>query len=514
MPAGAASARPQPVSGTRFLATGAEPSVNADGRFVAYSGGPANASDFDAQIYMRDRRRRTTSLVSRSAVGDPGNLASTNPSISASGRFVAFLSRASDLVPGDTNGAADVFVRDRSAGTTVRASVSTTEAQADGRSEAPSLSADGRFVAFTSHARNLGGPNSFDIADIYVRDVTTGTIERASIGVGGAEPNADSFAPAVSGDGGTVVFTSHASNLVGGDTNGSADVFAYDRATRTVRRVSIAANGDQADGPVLTFQGGPSPDFDSSVVAFGTAAPNMLGGSEEYDIVARDIAGGTVQRLSTGAGLDNLYEEAESSGPSVSADGRRVAFAGPGPQVPRFLGSSALDVYVRDRGTGGITRVSQLSQCRPAEEVNGFPSISANGRWVAFQSNAISLLAPGVYRGGPSPPVHLYVASALPARGTEVCRIAVFPRNNDPGTNTKFRLVLSQMGRVTIRIYRRRVGRRSVLRRTLRRTGLHAGLNTIRFSPRRLAAGRYVAIANGSARGAPSRRARFTVRRP
>jgi hypothetical protein len=109
--------------------------------------------------------------------------------------------------------------------------------------------------------------------------------------------------------------------------------------------------------------------------------------------------------------------------------------------------------------------------------------------------------------------MHVYVASALPVRGTEPCSIAVFPRNNDPGTTSKFRLVLSKAGRATISIYRRRTGRRSVRLRTLRRTGLHAGLNTIRFGLRRLAAGRYVAVARGSARGAPTRRAAFTVRR-
>jgi Tol biopolymer transport system component len=348
---------------------------------------------------------------------------------------------------------------------------------------------------------------------VFLRDLVAGTTVRVSHGVGGAQPNGDSPAAAISGDGRTVVFTSLATNLVTDDTNGFADVFAYDRATGAVRRVNLTASGAQANGHTLTAPGGPATDFDGSVVAFGTNAPNLIGGPAEYDFVAQDVTANTVQRLSSHAELDNLYEEAESPGPSVSADGRRIAFAGIGSPLPRYLGDSAMDVVVRDRRTGRVTRVSQLSQCRPAEEISGYPAISANGRWVAFQSNAISLLLPGVYQGGVSPPMHVYVASALPVSGTEVCSIAVFPRNNDPGTNSKFRLVLSKAGRATVSIFRQRPGRRSVRRRTLSRTRLAAGLNTIHFSLRGLGAGRYVALARGSARGAPARRAAFTVRR-
>jgi Tol biopolymer transport system component len=480
---------------------------------VAFSGGRANVFQQGPQIYLRDRQRRQTSLVSVAAAGGQPDAASSNPSISAGGRFVAFRSDATDLVTGDTNGQPDIFVRDRLAGTTTRLSVSSSETQADGPSDFPSISANGRFVTFVSRAANLG-TDSGTFNDVFLRDLEAGTTVRVSHGVGGAEPNADSPAAAISGDGTTVVFISLATNLVADDTNGFADVFAYDRATGAVRRVNLTPSGAQANGHTLTSPGAPATDFDGSVVAFGTNARNLLGGPAEYDFVARDLIANTVQRLSSHAQLDNLYEEAESPGPSVSADGRRIAFAGIGSQLPGYLGASAMDVVVRDRLSGRVTRISQLSQCVPAEEINGYPAISANGRWVAFQSNAVSLLLPGVYQGGVSPPMHVYVASALPVRGTEVCRIAVFPRNNDPATNSRFRLVLSKAGRATISIYRKRAGRRLVRRRTLSRTGLAAGLNSIRFSLRGLGAGSYVAVARGSARGSPARRASFTIRRP
>jgi Tol biopolymer transport system component len=460
---------------------------------------------------VRDRRRRSTSLVSVALGGGEPNARSFGPSISAGGRFVAFASEANDLVAGDGNGQSDVFVRDRRTGATTRVSVSSAEVQADGPSRLPSVSADGRYVAFVSRARNLAGADTHDFEDVFVRDRVAGTTTRVSNGPGGAEANGDSPSAGISGDGGTVVFASSASNLVSGDSNGFSDVFAWNRPTGTIRRVNTTFRGDQANGD-LVGPGAPASDYDGNVFAFATGAPNLLGGPAEFDMVARDEVRDTVQRLSLHAQLDNLYEEAGSAGPSMSADGRRVAFAAVGgTQIRRFLGSSTMDVFVRDRRSRGVTRATQLSQCRPAGGINGSPAISGDGRWVAFQSDSTDLLRPS--EPG-AVPMHVYVASALPVRGTEVCRIAVFPRNNDPGTNSKFRLVLSKAGRATITIYRKRAGRRLVRRRSLRRTSLAAGSNTIRFSLRGLAAGSYVAVARGSARGSPARRASFTIRRP
>src|SRR3954464_11920865 len=135
------------------------------------------------------------------------------------------------------------------------------------------------------------------------------------------------------------------------------------------------------------------------------AAPNLLRGPAEGEMVARDETRNAVQRLSRHAQLDNLYEEAGSAGPGRRADGRRVAFAAiGGTQIRRFLGTSTMDVFVRDR-RGGIARVTQLSQCRPAEGINGSPAISGDGRWVAFQSDSTALLRP---REPGGVPMHVY----------------------------------------------------------------------------------------------------------
>src|SRR3954451_17523702 len=298
-----ARARPSPVSGTHFFDTGFEPSISGDGRFIAYAGGPSNVFQNGAQVYLNDRRRRRTELVSRSVTGGQPDAQSLNPSISSNGRYVAFQSDAATLVTGDNNDVSDVFVRDRTAGTTTRVSVGPGGAEADGPSVLPSISANGRVVAFVSRARNLGGPDTGDTRDVFVRDLDAGTTTRVSIGLGGAEPNGESYTAAISGDGRSVVFGSAAWNLVSDDTNGFVDVFAFDRASGSIRRVNLTAAGDQATGDTLFGQGGPVTDASGDVFAFGTFASNLLGGPSEADVVARDSS--AVQRLSTGAMLDN-----------------------------------------------------------------------------------------------------------------------------------------------------------------------------------------------------------------
>jgi Tol biopolymer transport system component len=251
--------------------------------------------------------------------------------------------------------------------------------------------------------------------------------------------------------------------------------------------------------------------------AFGTTAPNLLGEPPGFYVVARDLGANTVQRLSTGGDVDNIYEETESIGPSISADGRQVAFAAAGSLNPTYLGGSPIDVFVRDRQTGSLTRASQVSQCEPAFDVNGFPSISADGRWVAFQSTSIGLLQPGVYRGGFGPPLHLYVASAHPPSGTEVCALSVRPRTIHPSVGGSIRYTLSKRGSFRIRIFQKR-GRKLVRRAAIRGRGISGGPHSLafngRFHGKGLGRGTFVAVANGSARGAPWRRATFKIRLP
>src|SRR5262249_15021647 len=190
-----------------------------------------------------------TERASVAADGTQADSHSYHPALSGDGRLVAFESDADNLVPGDTSGQRDVFVRDRRTGAVVRVSVSNTGAQADGPSFAPALSADGRFVAFWSLADNLVPGDTNRGADVFIFDLQTHTIERVNVNDGGHEVGGSGFGPALSADGRFVAFESTASDLVPDDTNSASDIFVYDRWTQTVERVSVPGPGRQADGP-------------------------------------------------------------------------------------------------------------------------------------------------------------------------------------------------------------------------------------------------------------------------
>lgn len=164
--------------------------------------------------------------------------------VSADGRFVAFSSEAADLVPGDGNGVSDVFVRDLRTGRTTRVSVSSAGVAGDRASTFPSLSGDGRLVAFRSFADNLVGRDRNGVEDVFVHDRVAGTTERVSVGTSGQEANGPSLSVNISADGSAVAFSSTASNLVPDDRNGVRDVFVRDRARRRTERVSVGAAGE------------------------------------------------------------------------------------------------------------------------------------------------------------------------------------------------------------------------------------------------------------------------------
>ena len=230
-----------------------EPSISADGRYVAFDSGATNLVPGDtnrtSDVFVHDRLTGKTTRVSVATGGRQANGGSWEPSISADGRYVAFSSGADNLVPGDTNWTSDVFVHDRLTGKTTRVSVATGGRQADGPSNQPSISADGRYVAFSSGADHLvpGDPDRWD--DIFVHDRLTGKTTRVSVAIGGWEGNGDSERPSISADGRYVAFQSGADHLVPGDTNDHCDVFVHDRWPWLDERQSTVRSDALAPGP-------------------------------------------------------------------------------------------------------------------------------------------------------------------------------------------------------------------------------------------------------------------------
>jgi Tol biopolymer transport system component len=336
-----------------------------------------------------------TTRVSTATGGDQGNGASFVPAISADGRYVAFYSDASNLVAGDTNGARDVFVRDMQTNETTRVSVSSSGAEANGDSFAPALSSDGRYVAFSSAATNLVDGDTNDANDIFIRDRQANTTTRVSVGFDGSQANGGSDQPSLSGDGSLVAFTSLASNIVSGDANNLRDAFVYNRQTGTAQDVSVSTEGVQSDlesaTPVLSANG--------KFVAYSSFGDNLIPDDENEgnDIFVRDLTANTTERVSEFTG--NYEAEGDSQRPSISADGRYVAFDSDDWDLVWGDTNDSFDVFVNDRATTITTRVSVDDNGTQSNADSFRPSISADGRYVAYYSEASNLVS-GDTNGG------------------------------------------------------------------------------------------------------------------
>jgi Tol biopolymer transport system component len=390
----------------------------------------------------------TTELVSVDVFGGFANGSSFVQDISADGRIVAFTSFASDLVPGDTNGATnpsaglDVFVRDRSTGTTERVNVSSTGGQANGASLSADLSADGRVVAFPSAAANLVTGDTNDRQDVFVHERRSGATERVNVSSAGAQANSDSFSAVVSRDGRFVAFDSVASNLVAGDTNGRSDVYVRDRRTGVTTSVSAGGNGDSFS---------PSISDDGDQVAFTSFASNLAPGDANgnADVFVHDLRTGTTKQVSvSGAGAP---ANAASFDVSLTGDGRIAAFSSRATNLVPLDSNGEQDVFVRDERKGTTERVSVSTTGAQADGLSQIPALSPDGRFVVFDSFATNLvpgdspLTPDLFlherRTGATerviPDVHVSGPAALSDKAREVAFATLAP-NLVPGDTNGF----------------------------------------------------------------------------
>lgn len=342
----------------------------------------------------------STAIVSLSVAGGAADALSGSPAlVSLDGSLVAFWSKASNLILGDTNGVEDAFVRDVFGRLTERVSVGPGGVQADGRSFIDSMSPDGRFVSFHSQATNLSPLDPTDGRDVYVHDRRTRETELVSVGLSGSAGSGWSYSSAVSADGRFVAFASEAEDLVAGDTNGLEDVFLRDRMLGRTTRVSISDGGSQGEGP----SGSPAISASGRAIVFASSADNLVAGDTNgtIDIFVRDVAGGRttlVSRASSGAQANG-----PSTGPAISGDGSTIAFESDATNLVaddrngldaglpvRVWGT---DIFVHDRRSGTTEMASISSLGLQGDKLSLAPSLSADGRFVAFYSYATSLVA-------------------------------------------------------------------------------------------------------------------------
>jgi Tol biopolymer transport system component len=369
-----------------------DPALSADGRIVAFWSVASDLLPGDTNgtydVFVADMQSGALEMISKSAAGGPSDGPSIHPSLSADGRYVCFNSGTTNLVSPAASGNFAIFVRDRLSGVTELASVNSAGAQANNTSELATISADGRFVAFASYADNLVLGHPFTgMRDIYLHDRTASTTILVSQGPGGALANSSSYESALSGDGRLVAFRSQADNLVpNGTTPGRQHIYVFDRTTGALTLASAAANGQEADGDSYK----PSLSANGRFLAFETYSTNLLQPTSPgaATVVVRDLAMGAILDVNKDSlGQPITYPTLQ---PSLSANGRFVAFRS-GPVLYNASGS----VYVRDRLLGKTIAACGQQDGSGQQAGAAFDArISGDGTTVVL--NTLGPLVPGV----------------------------------------------------------------------------------------------------------------------
>ena len=369
--------------------------ISDNGRIVAFetSGDQLVPGDtnFVNDIFVHDFDTGETKRVSVSSAGGQSNAASSQPSLSADGRHVAFTSYASNLVANDMNNDADIFLHDRQTGTTTRVSLSSSGEEAEAHCLSPVLSPNARYVTFITASPNFNSIGTTQW-EVYLRDLQTGITDHVSVGMGGQPADASADAPSLSDDGRFVVFSSIASNLVPGDTNGAQDVFVRDRLAGTTVRVSVDPSGNQTGAPGASCLGARITN-DGRYVVFWSGAGNIVPGDDNgsHDVFMRDLQEETTVRLSEGP--DGEQGTFPSRHPFMTPDGRYVAFESWAQNITPGDTAFYHDIILQDLWSGVTRRVSLDTAGLDPNGHSYKPALSKNGRWVVFESSASDLIA-------------------------------------------------------------------------------------------------------------------------
>ncbi len=324
-----------PVSGLVVNSAAFEPAISADGRFVVFRSSATNLVTGDnnsaGDVFWRDMdnnllERVTLGPGNIQALGAGGGTSANFPSVSDDGNLIAYSSLFTNLVVDDTNAVRDIFVRDRGAASTTRVSVDSVGTQSNGHSDFSVISADGRFVVFTTLATNLVVEDTGALQKIIRHDRQTGATELVSIGMAGAVANDNGFSSAISADGTLVAFSSAATNLVSGDSNARTDIFVRDMSNGTTTRVSADSQGVQGNGT----SSGPSISADGRYVSFSSIAVNLVPGdtNNKSDVFLHDRQSGQTTRVSVDPqGRQADFTTEVNLGGQMTPDGSHVAVA-------------------------------------------------------------------------------------------------------------------------------------------------------------------------------------------
>lgn len=362
------------------------PAISADGRFIAFTSTSSDLVVDDTNnafdVFVYDRLTTQTTLVSGTSTGIPGNNDSTNPVISADGRYIAFVSDADNLVSNDTNGQLDVFVYDQQTGRTVRVSVASNGVQGNAFSSFATISADGQQIAFVSAADNLVRDDTNGLWDIFVYHQGTRTTERVSISQDSQQSNNNSAYPSISADGRYVAFASFATNLVPQETNDVIQIFVRDRESGTTELVSNGVDGAAGDNDSTETV----ISNDGRYIAFRSVATNLVpnDSNEHQDIFVYDQEVEQTELVSVSS--EGVQGDSSAIFFDLSSDGRFVVFTSAATNLVPTDTNGAENVFLRDRIETTTDIISNLSVNDPPALASSQPSVSTDGRFIAFQS--------------------------------------------------------------------------------------------------------------------------------
>jgi Ca2+-binding RTX toxin-like protein len=393
-----------------FIAEGANPKFSSDGTKIVFASNATNlvAGDTNgvSDIFIKDLVTGTITRVSTDASGGQATGYSSLPAFSADGTKIAFGSGDSNLVAGDTNGYKDIFVKDLLTGAVTLVSTSSAGVHANNDSYDFSFSADGTKVAFYSPATNLVAGDTNFAADVFVKDLTTGVLTRVSTDVGGVQANGVSYSPVLSPDGTKVAFYGPATNLVPGDTNGFWDLFVKDLNTGAVTRVSTPSDGSQANGSSIS----PVFSHDGTKIAFLSYATNLAAGdtNARLDVYVKDLITGEVTSITAQAPI-GASGNTDTYGISFSTDDSELIFNSRLETLAPNDTQGRLDVFVVTLpAVTPPTYVENGTAVQVISSVNVGDSDSSNyagGSFIvaitnAHAGDAVSLSGPGISIAG------------------------------------------------------------------------------------------------------------------
>jgi Tol biopolymer transport system component len=364
--------------------------ISPNGQIVVFTSWAFTLVQFDRNyvqdVFVRDLRRDMNERLSVSSQGEEGNRRSCCPHASRNGRFVAFVSAASNLVPRDRNRVTDVFVYDRQRKRIERVSVTSSGRETRRDASAAYMSGNGRFVAFTTAGALVPG-DSNGVLDAFLHDRLTGRTDRVSVGPDG-QGSAASHPGAVSDDGRFVAFVSYASNLVPGDTNRNPDTFLRDRKRGRTERVNVRPDGGQSRGNANR----PTMSADARFIAFRSWADDLVPNdrNNQVDAFVRDRLAARTKRVSVSSSGREGF--GVTSRPVLSATGRWVVFTSRSSTLVPGDTNGRADIFRHDRLTGRTIRVSISVTGRQANGDSTRPTVSATGAIVAFNSFASNLV--------------------------------------------------------------------------------------------------------------------------